>query len=395
MPKLQVPLEHVDQDYVSRVRYALTFVSEDVLSYEVDEAAQAVELDLKPGSNESEVCRRVQQLLQRYEKGEFGFRSDVQFEQKRELPVIDAWAELVNRRWVTQVGLGHVILRGPAAQLMRVIDARVDSDFAREFGAELEIYPSTIKSETLDRCDHFTSFPEHMDFVAHLKQDLDVLKAFSEGCRGRSWSPELHAGRMSANDFAVSPSCCYHCYEGMEGWALAKPGRCVTAVLGCHRYEGANHRSLSRLRAFTMREVVWVGHPAYVIQARARAEDLMIEWAKDWELACTLETANDMFFTDDFAVKASFQRQQEAKRELRVAIPSENQSISIFSSNFHSTTFGKAFGITVGGRPAASGCIGWGYERFIYAIFSQFGFEIEQWPAALRRDFESCAAARV
>lgn len=388
MSQLNVPVRQLDHDYLSRVQYALTFVSEDVLSYRINEEKRQVELDLRTGTDSDIVREKVNQLLERYDQGEFGFKSIVHFEHSRPLAIFDAWAGLLERKWVTQVGEGHVILRGPAAQLMALIDSRVEKMFVKIFGAELEIFPSTIRSASLDRCNHFTSFPEHMDFVAHLKQDFDVLETFSGACRKNGWSAQLHEGTMGPQDFAVSPSCCYHCYEGMEGWELAKPGRCVTAILGCHRYEGANHKSLSRLRAFTMRELIWIGHPSFVLEARDRAERLIIQWARDWEISGTFETANDMFFTDEFAVKASFQRQQEAKRELRAVIPSEKQSISIFSSNFHSTTFGKAFGITVGGKPATSGCIGWGYERWVYAIFSQFGFDPEQWPPTLKADFE-------
>jgi hypothetical protein len=123
------------------------------------------------------------------------------------------------------------------------------------------------------------------------------------------------------------------------------------------------------------------------MEGRAKAEELIVQWAKDWELVGSFETANDMFFTQDYAVKASFQRQQQAKKELRLAIPFEKQSISVFSSNFHSMTFGKAFNITLNGRPATSACVGWGYERWVYAIFSQFGMDWEQWPARLREEF--------
>ena len=165
-------------------------------------------------------------------------------------------------------------------------------------------------------------------------------------------------------------------------------------TLGCHRYEGTNHRALSRLRAFTMREVVWLGNPRYVIAARAKAEELIIKWAKEWELVGTFETANDMFFTQDYSIKASFQRQQQAKKELRLMIPAERQSISVFSSNFHAMTFGKAFNITIGDRPATSGCIGWGYERWIFAIFSQFGLDWQQWPAQLREEFAAHTMAK-
>jgi hypothetical protein len=180
----------------------------------------------------------------------------------------------------------------------------------------------------------------------------------------------------------------------MEDWELAAPGRCVTSTLTCHRYEGRNQQTLTRLRSFTMREVIWVGHPKYVLDSRHRADALIVEWAKDWGLDCTYETANDMFFTDDYSVKASFQRQQEAKRELQMTVPQEGNSISVFSSNFHSMTFGKAFNIKVEGKPAASACVGWGYERMVYAIFSQFGFDVALWPEGLRRDFTAWLESR-
>lgn len=392
MPKLTVDLENTTPDYLSQVRYALTFLSEDVVSYEISEGAHQVVVDIAPGADMQAIQRRIDQLLCRYQQNEFGAKSIMYFDLRRELPVIDAWTGLLERRWLTPVGEGHVILRGLAAQLHALVDHKAVNMFAKAFNAEAEIFPATIRSETLDRCHHFTSFPEHMDFVSHIKQDLDVLSGFSSACRSQGWSPALHEGKMSNPDFAISPSCCYHSYEGMEGWDLQKPGRCVTATLNCHRYEGANHKTLSRLRSFNMREVVWVGQPAWVISSRARADALIQEWARDWELSCTFETANDMFFTDDFAVKASFQRQQEAKRELRMEIPADGNSISVFSSNFHATTFSKAFGITVGGRPAVSGCVGWGCERWVYALFSHFGFEPEKWPAGLKRDYAAFIA---
>ena len=392
MSNLTVHLENTTPEYLEQVRCALPFLSEDLVSYEVSGSDRKVVVMFQPGTDVEAMRGRVDQLLQRYQQGQFGMKSVLYFDQRHELPVIDAWAGLQERRWATQVGEGHVILRGPAAQLLALVDHKVMSIFAREFGAELELYPSTIKAETLHRCNHFTSFPEHMDFVAHLKQDLNVLSGFSSACRTEGWSPALHEGKMSAHDFAVSPSCCYHAYEGMAGWVLEKPGRCITAILSCHRYEGANHKSLSRLRSFTMREVVWVGQPAWVISARARAEELMQQWAKDWELSCTFESSNDPFFTDDFAVKASFQRKQEAKRELRMDIPFEKNSISVFSSNFHATTFGKAFDITIGGRPAVSGCVAWGCERWVYALLSQFGFEPAKWPVGLKRDYDAFTA---
>ncbi len=393
MPSLTVELADRSPAFMTQLRYALAFLSQDLKSYALDETTGTITCEFAPAADLDEMQRRISRLVGRYQQNKSGAKSITYFDLRRPLAAIDAWAGLLERRWATPVGEGHVILRGLAAQLQAMVDAKVVSMFAREFNAELEIFPSTITSETLHRCNHFTSFPEHMDFVSHLRQDLDVLSDFSTSCRTEGWSSALHEGKMAGHDFAISPSCCYHAYEGMEGWSLDAPGRCITAIVNCHRYEGANHRSLSRLRSFNMREVVWVGHPGWVMACRARAEELIEAWARDWELSCAFETANDMFFTDDFSVKASFQRQQEAKRELRMDIPSEQNDISVFSSNFHATTFGKAFGITAAGRPASSACVGWGGERWIFALLSQFGFDPTAWPAGLRRDFEAFTSA--
>jgi seryl-tRNA synthetase len=387
MPTVVVSISQIDKDLLSQLEYAMTFVSEDIVSYKIDQEHLRIEAELRSEQAVASVTANIDELVARYQKRDFGLPAAVFFRQDRDLPLIETWAGLVERRWVTEVGVGHVILRGPAARLMALIDSKAESVFGGRFGAELEIYPSTIRSETLDRCNHFTSFPEHMDFVAHLKQDLEVLNTFSNACRENKWSPAVHDGNMAPSDLAVSPSCCYHCYEGMEGWRLTAP-RCITAVLSCHRYEGANHATLTRLRSFTMREVVFIGHPKYVIECRAKAEDLIVQWAIDWELDCSFETANDMFFTNDYSVKASFQRQQQAKKELLLRIPSESKSISVFSSNFHAMSFGKAFDISIAGKPATTGCIAWGLERWVYAIFAQFGFDTRNWPAKLRDEFD-------
>jgi seryl-tRNA synthetase len=394
MATLTLPLEGIEEQYLSQLEYALAFLAEDVLKSWIDRSTNTLHADLAEGADPEVVMQKLQQLRDRYQKSEFGHKDVTYFEQNADVVQVDAWGELLERKWATEVGDGHVVLRGDAAALMDMVDQSVLRDFAGPFQAELEIYPATILCQSLDRCNHFTSFPEHLDFVAHLKPDVDKLKQFSQDCQEGDWSPDFHNGRMADIQFAISPSCCYHCYEAMEGWELDKPGRCITAVVGCHRFEGANQTTLSRLRAFTMREVVWVGHPKFVLESRAKAEEALVAQVTRWGLHCRFETANDMFFTDDYAVKASFQRQQEAKKELRGLIPQEDKMISLMSSNFHSATFGKAFNIKVGGRPAASACLGWGLERIVYAIFSQFGLDPAAWPVGLRDEFSAYKQAR-
>lgn len=387
MTTIRIPLTDVEDAYLNQVEYSLSFASQDIESYSLVEEGVAI-ITLREGADEEQTKKKIMGLLERYTKREFGLKEAVHFKQERDLPLIDAWTELVKRRWVTPVGIGHVVLRGLAARLHRVVDAKVLRGFGSHFNAEEEFYPNTIRSTTLDRIEHFSSFPEHVDFISHLREDVDVLSTFADNCRTHGWKPELHENQMGPFDFAICPSCCYHCYEAMEGWELEKPGRCTTVLINCHRYEGSNLTTMSRLRAFHMRELIWIGHPEFVRKSREDADKLLVQWAKDWDLDCSFENANDLFFTDNYSIKASFQRQQEAKRELLLRIPFENKKISCASSNFHAATFGKAFGILLNGRPAVSACLGWGLERWVYAIFSQFGFDPSKWPIGLRKDID-------
>ena len=244
MPRISIPITGVDADSRAQLEYALTFASEDIASYKINEGS--IEADVSTEAACEAVSRKIRELVERYQAREFGLPKTVEFKQERDLQMIDAWSGLLERKWVTPVGEGHVILRGTAAELLSLIDAKVDGIFVRSFEAEREFYPATILCKTLDRIHHFTSFPEHIDFVAHLRGDLDVLNKYSGECREQGWSPALNEGRMGENDFAICPSCCYHCYEGMENWQLDPPGRCTFAVRQALPKRGGSRQGRAR-----------------------------------------------------------------------------------------------------------------------------------------------------
>jgi seryl-tRNA synthetase len=190
---------------------------------------------------------------------------------------------------------------------------------------------------------------------------------------------------------ALNPAVCYHCYASVENSKIEGDGFVVTARSRCHRYESGNHATLARLLDFTMREVIYVGKPDFVKSQREAASERLRKLVEHWGLTSWFETANDPFFTNDFEVKAAFQRQNEMKYELR--LPISTGSLAAASSNFHSVTFGKAFNILTGTRPACTGCTAFGLERWIYAVFSQLGLDPTQWPEGLRVDFAAWQAA--
>lgn len=309
---------------------------------------------------------------------------------------IEPYDELRARGWVVELGRGQVTLRGLALDLLEFLDDAFVRRIALPANARREYYPGVMAVERLNRTNHFSSFPEHVQFVTHLREDLDVLDQFAAALRAAGgWSAEVLEKidrPLGSPQIAVNPAVCYHCYASAENTKIEGDGFVATARSRCHRFESGNHRTLARLLDFTMREVIYVGRPDFVKGQRERGIQLVRELVDGWGLAGWMETANDPFFTNDFEVKASFQRQNEMKYELR--LPLVSGSLAAASSNFHSVTFGKAFNILTGTRPACTGCTAFGLERWVYAVFSQAGLDPAGWPSGLRKDFEAFEARR-
>lgn len=308
--------------------------------------------------------------------------------------VREPYGELIDRAWVVELGRGQVTLRGLALDLLEFLDDAFVRRIGGPAGARREYYPGVMATERLNRTNHFSSFPEHVQFVTHLREDLDLLDRFARELReAGGWTPAVLAKLpqpMAEPVIALNPAVCYHCYASVEGSKLDGDGFVATARSRCHRYESGNHRTLARLLDFTMREVIYVGKPDFVKREREAAVQRVRELVEVWGLACWMETANDPFFTNDYEVKAAFQRQNDMKYELRMPLP--DGSVAVASSNFHSVTFGKAFHITAGNRPVCTGCSAFGLERWIYAIFAQLGLDPSRWPAGLRDDFQRWCA---
>src|SRR5262249_19799032 len=136
MPTLSIGFIEADKDSRAQLEYALAFVSEEVISYRINDAASTIEAEVVDDSASARVSADIQELIKRYAKPAFGLPKAVDFSQTRDLPVRDVWSELVQRRWVTPVGEGHVVLRGPAAQVAGLIDSKIDRMFADTFQAE-------------------------------------------------------------------------------------------------------------------------------------------------------------------------------------------------------------------------------------------------------------------
>jgi seryl-tRNA synthetase len=350
---------------------------------------QAVESEVSAVSDErAKVARFVMDLTDRHRA--LSTRVVARRERPGRALGADPFGELARRGWVVETSPGRVSLRGPALAVVRALDEDCLRIATEVFGAVEERHPALAAASVLARCGSFGSFPQTASFVAHLVEDYDIIESFRRDNAAASDFVRPGPTALAPADACLLPALCYAVYAAREGTDLPPEGLAVTCAGRCFRYESRNLTGVERLWEFGMRELVFLGADRAVDQARARAVEAAQDQLERWDLAGSLETANDPFFAAERAGKAYWQRSGERKLELRLPVGTRDgqpHAIACASFNLHDHFFGSAFAIGSGagaGEAASSACAGWGMERWMLACFAQHGFEPEAWPTWLQ-----------
>jgi len=287
-----------------------------------------------------------------------------------------AFAELERRGWARAIGRGQVALAGGALALKERLDTDVRDVARARFGAVEEDHPTLLDAEVLARCGYFGSFPQSVCLVSHLREDFDGIESFR---RANVESASLRVPEPSAlaTDAVLRPAVCIPIYRSRQGTTLPAGGVALTSTGRCYRYESRNMEGMRRLWDFSMREIVFLGNAE---AKRASILESMTALGEQWDLSFRIASASDPFFATVRATKALWQRTRAAKYELVVdaGVP-----LAAGSVNFAGALFGEAFGITYGGAPATTACVGFGLERLVLALYVQHGFDRARWPREL------------
>lgn len=303
------------------------------------------------------------------------------------------YEKLLARGWVVELGHGQVALSGPALALATAVEQHCSNLGRESFGAQKRSYPTLIPTEALARCGYTSSFPQHLSMVTHLREDFDAIERFRKANvdRGLIQIPDPDA--VGEPDACLCPALCYHAYPTLEGQKLDTEGHVETSIGRICRYESSNITGLDRLWEFTQRSIIWLGGSSFCETLRDRSIAAVGQQVAEWDIECTIETANDPFFAAISTAKSFWQRAQDLKLELRATIEpgknDEKRTIAACSFNLHGVFFGNAFDIKAAdGSQAFSGCASWGLERWVLVMFTQHGFDKGRWPQSLRSIFD-------
>lgn len=379
---LEVPV-----DVAGDVAAKLHYVSERIVSPQLESDRASVTFELRPGSDDAlqtikanlrklaaDMCavyRRIPvRILEQAGDGLFAFDEDPH-------PALLRSGELI------EFGQGRYGFGDLLTRLIGRLD-EICLDYAAEFEASHRQFPALIGADVMDTCRYLRSFPHSLCLVSHLREDLDGIVAFTS--QAHMADGRLAVPPESLDDVKVllAPSVCFHCYAGLAHSRLGEP-QTVTAIGKCFRYESGNLSGLERLWDFTMREVIFVGEKDFVLRGRDSSVESVVRLLGRLGLQFTIETATDPFFIDGFAVQSAFQRLFDLKYEIRAALPYSNKSLAVGSFNYHQDFFGRTFEIDApDGSPSHTSCVGFGLERLALAVVAQHGIDPDSWPRDLR-----------
>jgi seryl-tRNA synthetase len=256
------------------------------------------------------------------------------------------------------------------ALITRVADAE---------GAEYMRFPPATARSALEQSEFLNSFA----------QLLGTVFSFSGGAAEHQQLVERVADAADWSDLqrmteiVLTPAACYPLYPLCTG-TLPPAGRLVDMATWVYRHEPS--QDPARLQFFRVREMVRLGTPQQAIEWRDAWRDRAVDLLVRLGLRASATTASDPFFGRGGRLLAANQREQGLKFEVIVPIASESSPTAVASFNYHQDHFGRCFAIrTPDGAVAHSGCLGFGMERVVLALFKQHGLQPSNWPTAVRQ----------
>lgn len=295
---------------------------------------------------------------------------------------INFLSDKILKKYVHQVISGVNIYSEPFSSFIAFLDYSIKSFFKSKLVFKEELYPNFIEIDTLNECNHFDSFPEHVLFNGHFKEGLFHIDKFSK-TKNKKLFIKKNNNKIN-NDLVQNPSTCFHFFKKRGNQNISK-NEIVTAISKCGRFESKNHKEITRLREFFLREFIFIGSKNFVDDTRFKTLDVFKQLISNFEIPGIMQSANDPFFTQSHNLKSSYQKKLKMKYEFKANI--QNREFAIFSSNYHGLNFSKNFKIKRNNKFIHSGCIGFGLERFAYAFFGQHGYDNTTWPKKINKSY--------
>ncbi|MEE1792270.1 hypothetical protein PUR28_16095 [Streptomyces sp. BE308] len=271
--------------------------------------------------------------------------------------------------WSVRDGLAT--LDEPAVLLKGALDA-VFTRWGTEAGARQRSYPPLLRAEELGSLDYFRNFPHLGNPVTRIRRDRLAARAAAP-----TRDIALPAADLAEATHLLPSAACYGCFLHLSGTSADTPVL-ITTVAQCFRNED-HHDGLRRLWGFTMREIVCVGSAEAVRTHLDRHRERIVAFGTDLGLTLDRQPATDPFFEKDGS-RTVMQLLAPVKDEYL-----HTDGTAVASTNNHRNFFGERRAIRHAGRPAFTGCVAFGLERWVHALGDLFEGDLAAAHRAVRR----------
>jgi len=290
--------------------------------------------------------------------------------------------ELLEHGFFVESGVPGIYGRSAAFErIRRGFDRLVDEAAAPEEPETLR-FPPLLPRKQLEASGFLKSFPHLAGSVfAFEGGDAEAAALQERAGRHEDWS-EFQA----QTDVVLTPAACYPVYPAMAARGpLPAAGRTVDAG-AAYTFRAEPSGDPARLQAFHQRELVRLDEPGSIAGWVEGWRDHGLELLGRLGLDATADVASDPFFGRGGRMLASSQREQRLKFEILVEIAGPEPT-AVASFNNHQDHFAAAFGLErEGGGAVHTGCLGFGHERIVLALLRTHGFDLDGWPATVRRE---------
>ena len=251
----------------------------------------------------------------------------------------------------------------------------------RDERAEILRFPPVMSRRQLEKSGYLKSFPNLLGCVCALHGSEAAIRSAADRYEnGGDWTASL-----GASDLVLSPAACYPLYPRVATRGRIPAGGLLFDVAAdCFRREPS--RSLDRLQSFRMREFVRIGRPEEIVAFRESWMSRARQLAEELALPYSIEVANDPFFGRIGQIMAVSQIQQALKFELLIPYHAKARPTACMSFNYHREYFGQVWGLRDDSDDLAhTGCVAFGMDRLVVALFAKHGLDLARWPGSTRR----------
>ncbi|MBQ9886960.1 MAG: hypothetical protein IJM37_08915 [Lachnospiraceae bacterium] len=389
MKEIVYGLEGIEQSDIDIFTDMITYVSEYI--YGITKQKDKLVLEIED-TREEEILKKIKELrgylkLDDVKKGrnvETKILED--YEENEAINEISPFDELIRTGSIVEMTDGVYGYSGLFLKVFKYFNDKIEEFGRKTFKDIIEFEDSILYTvKEYERGLYFESFPHHLCFETNMKSDVELLDRFSKN--GASDPEIFDIVNFKKPKNILRHAACVPIYPILENRVIEEDKPVYYMVSGkCFRNEDKNATELSRLNEFYMKEYVCVGTYDQTIRMIEEAKALWHYWIDTFKLKCTIETANDSFFANNYKKLKIFQIMGNSKQEFRVDLPHSKNQCAVSSANVHRTHFTKTYNIHSENSLCSSSCFAFGVERLTYALLCQKGLDVNKWDEATRKE---------